>query len=133
VAVIPSSTRAVSAAANLARAEKLVDQALASSPLYAVARGTKGDISRARNRCEEAIPQYEMALSVNPNMAWASYSLSACKLMTGSIEEVIPLVERAIRLSPFDGNIAASGMILTFGTHSFSVMPVKSGTQGGLP
>ena len=26
-----------------------------------------------------------------------------------------------------------SGMILTFGTHSFSVMPVKSGTQGGLP
>jgi hypothetical protein len=27
----------------------------------------------------------------------------------------------------------ASGMILTFGTHSFSVMPVKSGTQGGLP
>ena len=28
--------------------------------------------------------------------------------------------------------LGASGMILTFGTRSFSVMPAKAGTQGGL-
>jgi tetratricopeptide (TPR) repeat protein len=33
-------------------------------------------------------------------------ALGHCKLMTGSIEEVIPLMERAIRLSPRDPQIA---------------------------
>jgi hypothetical protein len=33
-------------------------------------------------------------------------ALGHCKLMTGSIEEVIPLIEQAIRLSPRDPQIA---------------------------
>jgi tetratricopeptide (TPR) repeat protein len=33
------------------------------------------------------------------------FALADCKLNAGSIEEVIPLVERAIRLSPRDPNI----------------------------
>jgi TolB-like protein/Tfp pilus assembly protein PilF len=94
-----------SRARDLARAEMLVDQALAVSPRYAIAHSTKGDILRARDQCEEAIPQYETALSINPNLTWAWHSLGGCKLGNGSIEEVIPIEERAIRLSPRDPNI----------------------------
>jgi len=90
---------------NLARAEELVDQALTASPRYAIAHATKADIFRAQNRCEEAIPQYETALSLNPNLAWALHALGGCKLVIGSIEEVIPIEEQAIRLSPRDANI----------------------------
>jgi adenylate cyclase len=67
----------------------------------------KGDILRAQMRCEEAVPQFETALSLNPNLAWALPALTECKLFAGSIEEVIPLEEQAIRLSPRDPQIAS--------------------------
>jgi adenylate cyclase len=94
-----------SRAMDLARAEELVDQALAASPRYALAQATKADIFRAQGRCEEAIPRYETALSLNPNLAFALHALAACKLVIGSIDEVIAIEDRAIRLSPRDPNI----------------------------
>jgi adenylate cyclase len=96
------SGMADSAAADLARAEGLVDQALAVSPRYAFAHFVKGQVLRAQNRWEEAIPEYEAALALNHNLVVALTSLGWCKLYAGSIEEVTPLVERAIRLSPRD-------------------------------
>jgi len=62
----------------------------------------KGDVLRAQGRSEEAIPEYETVLASNPNDAHALHVLADCKLLTGSIEEVIPLEEQAIRLSPCD-------------------------------
>jgi tetratricopeptide (TPR) repeat protein len=59
-------------------------------------------VLRAQHRCEDAIPEYETALALNRNAVVAFSSLSWCKLYTGSIEEVIPLQEQAIRLSPRD-------------------------------
>jgi tetratricopeptide (TPR) repeat protein len=91
---------------DLARAEELVDQVLAASPRYALAHIVKADIFRARRRYEEAIPQYETALALNPNLAYPLHALGECKLMTGSIEDVISIEEQAIRLSPLDGQIA---------------------------
>jgi tetratricopeptide (TPR) repeat protein len=41
-------------------------------------------------------------LSSNPNSAYSFFNIATCKFATGSIEETIPLVERAIRLSPRD-------------------------------
>jgi adenylate cyclase len=96
-----------SGATDLARAEQLVDQALAASPRYALAHVVKADIMRARHQYEEAIPQYETALALNPNLAYPLHALGDCKLMTGAIEEVIPLEERAIRLNPQDGQIGS--------------------------
>ena len=55
--------------ADLTRAEELVDQALAASPGYALAHLAKGDVLRAQNRCEEAIPEYETVLAINRNAA----------------------------------------------------------------
>jgi adenylate cyclase len=89
-----------SRASDLARAQELVDQALGASPRYALAHAAKGDISRARNRCDEAIPEYETALSLNHNLAFVLHSLGGCKLATGSIEDVISIEEQAIDLSP---------------------------------
>jgi adenylate cyclase len=95
-----------SAAADLARAEGLIGQALAASPRYALAHHVKGQVLRAQNRWEEAIPEYETALASNPNLLGALNGLGWCKLYAGLIEEVIPLVELALRRSPRDPGIA---------------------------
>jgi adenylate cyclase len=59
-------------------------------------------VLRAEHRFAEAIPEYETALSLNPSLVVAFHHLGQCKLFSGAIEETIPLVERAIRLSPRD-------------------------------
>src|SRR5262249_7953177 len=93
------------AAADLARAEGLIGQALATSPRNAFVHLAKGRLLRAQNRWEEAVPEFEMALALNRNLVWALHFLAQCKLFAGSIEEVIPLEEQAIRLSPRDPRI----------------------------
>jgi adenylate cyclase len=90
------------AAADIARAEGLVEQALAASPRNPQAHFAKGNVLRARNRYEEAIPEYETAIACNCNWVSAIHALGQCKFYTGSIEETIPLEEQAIRLSPRD-------------------------------
>jgi tetratricopeptide (TPR) repeat protein len=99
-----------SAAADIARAEGLIEEALAASPRSALAHFAKGQSKgqglRRRGRCEEAIPEYETVIALNRNWVGAIFSLGQCKLLTGSIEEAIPLVEQAIRLSPRDPFIA---------------------------
>jgi tetratricopeptide (TPR) repeat protein len=87
------------------RAEGLAGRALAASPRSALAHYAKGQVRRAQRRYEEAIPEYETVLALNRNWVAAYAQLGHCKLGTGSIEEVIPLVEQAIRLSPRDGQI----------------------------
>ena len=102
-------------AADLARADELIGRALAVSRRYALAHHVKGQVLRAQNRWKEAIPEYETALASNPNFAFALTGLAWCKLSAGSIEEVTPLVEQAIRLSPRDPSIdvrySAIGMV----------------------
>src|SRR5262249_4951932 len=51
------------------------------------------------------ILEYETAIALNRNWVFAYADLGACRLATGSIEEAIPLIERAIRLSPRDPQI----------------------------
>jgi adenylate cyclase len=91
-----------SAPADLARAEGLVDEALVMSPRYAFAHFVKGQVLRARQRWEEATTEYETALALDRNLAGALTGLAWYKLNTGSIEQVIPLAEQAICLSPRD-------------------------------
>jgi adenylate cyclase len=96
------------AEADIARAEGLIAQALASSPRSYLAHLAKGQVLRAQGRYKEAIPEYETVLALNRNAVIAIYALSSCNLYTGSIEEVIPVVEQAIRLSPRDPYIGRS-------------------------
>jgi adenylate cyclase len=96
----------VSAAADIARAEGLIGQALAASPRDLLAHFAKGVVLRVRGRPEEAIAEFETVLASNRNETRALFHLGWCKLMTGSIDEVIPLAELVIRLSPRDPYIA---------------------------
>ena len=57
------------------------------------------------HRFQEALPEYETALSLDRNLTGALNGLGICKLMTGALQEVIPLMEQAIRLSPRDPQI----------------------------
>jgi adenylate cyclase len=87
-------------AADVACAQELVDRALAASPSSPTAHMAKGDVLRAQGRSAEAIAEYETVLAINRNAAGALDALADCKLLTGALKEVIPLAERAIRLSP---------------------------------
>jgi tetratricopeptide (TPR) repeat protein len=91
-----------SPAADLARGEALAEQALAASPRNLLAHRVKGQVLRAQRRYEEAIAEYEKLLALNRNSVVAYHHIAQCKLYTGWIEEVIPLVEQAVRLSPRD-------------------------------
>ena len=92
--------------ADIARAEGLVAQALAASPGSPIAHYAKGQLLRAQGRPEEAILEFETVLAVNRNSIGALFHVGWCKLMTGSIDEVVPLAEQGIRLSPRDPLIA---------------------------
>jgi class 3 adenylate cyclase len=94
-----------SATADIVRAERLVAQALAASPHGALPHFASGEVLRAQGRPEEAIPEFEMAIALNRNWVDAIAGLGWCKFFAGSLPEVIPLHEQAIRLSPRDPEI----------------------------
>jgi adenylate cyclase len=94
-----------SVASDLARAEMLADRALAASPRRPLAHYIKGQVLRAQQRFGEAIPEYETVVALNRNWVRAVADLGYCKFITGSIEEMIPAQEQAIRLSPRDPQI----------------------------
>jgi TolB-like protein/DNA-binding winged helix-turn-helix (wHTH) protein/Flp pilus assembly protein TadD len=87
---------------DLARAEALVRQALAASPRSPYARYVRGQLMRAQGQFEQAIAEYETAIALDRNFAQAYANLGRSKLLVGSIEQAIPLHEKAIRLSPRD-------------------------------
>jgi len=94
-----------SPAADLARTEKLIDEALAAAPDSSWAHYVKGNVLRVKGRWEDAIAELETARSLDRNNTGALQGLGWCKLYTGSLDEVIPLAEEAIRLGPRDRDI----------------------------
>jgi adenylate cyclase len=88
------------AEADIARAEGFAAQALAAAPRSGHVHFAKGQVLRAQRRFAEALPAYETVLAFDPNWVMALFCVGQCKLYAGSIEETIPLVERAMRLSP---------------------------------
>ena len=91
--------------ADLARAEKLIDEALAAGSKIPAAYYVKGTILRDKGRCDAAVLEFEAALALNRNMTGPLQGLGWCKLFTGSLDQVIPLAEQAIRIGPRDPSI----------------------------
>jgi len=79
---------------------------LAASPLSWLAHLARAQVLRAQHRYAEAMPEYEAVLASNRNVATALFGLGQCKLVTGLIDETIPLLEQAIRRSPRDPGIS---------------------------
>jgi adenylate cyclase len=90
------------AAADVARAEGLVGQALAASPRSPLAHFAKGQVLRAQSRYEEAIIEYETVLASNRSSVSALANIGRLKIYAGMTDEAIALEEQAIRLSPRD-------------------------------
>jgi len=93
-------------ALDLAQANGLIEEVLSVSPRHPLAHFAKGQMLRAQNRFEAAIPEYEAAIALNRNWVPALAALGQCKFLAGSIEEAIPAQEQAIRLSPRDPHLA---------------------------
>jgi adenylate cyclase len=89
-------------AADLARAEALISEALSASPRSVSAHFARAEVLRVQRRNEEAIPEYQTAIASDRNWADALAGLGWCKFWTGSLEEAIALHEEAMRLSPRD-------------------------------
>src|SRR6202047_3508434 len=87
---------------DLKRAETLANQALAGSPGNPPAHIAQGQLLRVEGDCDKAIPEFEMVIASNRNSSGALFALGECKLLTGSINEAIPLEEQAVRLGPRD-------------------------------
>ena len=93
-------------AADIVRAEQLATEAVTISPRSFFPHFAKGLALRTQRRCEEAIPEYERAIVLNRNWVNSHGAMAECKLLNGPIEEAVPFLQRAIRLSPRDGFIA---------------------------
>jgi len=90
------------ASADIARAEDLIARALAASPRSLSTHYAKSNLLRHTGRYEAAIREYEKVIELDRNEPGAHANLGWCKLLTGSIEEAIPALEHALRLSPRD-------------------------------
>ena len=93
-------------AMNIKQADTLANRALAAAPRSPYAHYVKALILRVQQRCADAIREYEMVLALDRNEVRALANEGRCKILVGPIGEAIPLLERAIRLSPRDPNIA---------------------------
>ncbi|MFQ5936013.1 MAG: BTAD domain-containing putative transcriptional regulator [Acidiferrobacterales bacterium] len=68
----------------------------------AAAHCTLGRVYYLRREHEVAIPELEIALSLNPSFAWAHYGIGAALVFSGRAKDALPHLENAIRLSPRD-------------------------------
>lgn len=93
------------AAADIARAEELIGQALAAAPHSPDAHHAKGQLLRVQRRCAEAISEFETGLAYNRNNIGAFNQIAGCKILLGLTDEAIPLLEQALLLSPQDPQI----------------------------
>jgi TolB-like protein len=92
----------VSSDCDIKCAHELATQAVAASPRNMLAHWAKANVLRLQRRCVEAALEYETVLVLNRNWVGAIAALAWCKLLIGSIDDAIPLLEQAIRLSPRD-------------------------------
>ena len=76
------------------------------------ASGVKGTVLRRKGQCDAAVPEFEAALALNPNGTGPLQGLGWCKLASGSLDEVIRLAERAIRIGPRDHGIGFRYLII---------------------
>jgi tetratricopeptide (TPR) repeat protein len=84
---------------------RTVREQIRDKPRDPLAHSAKGEVLRAQNRFHEAMIEYETIIGLDRNRVQAYANLGQCKFYQGYIEEYIPLVERALRLSPRDHRI----------------------------
>jgi tetratricopeptide (TPR) repeat protein len=90
--------------ADLARAEGLVDAALARQPQYSWAHFTKGWLLALKGQWTSALTENEMAIEDDQSNAKAYAKAGNYKIHLGRSAESVADVETALRLSPHDND-----------------------------
>jgi TolB-like protein len=88
--------------ALMKESEELADRAIAIDPNRPEAHFARGMALRAERRILESTHEYEITISSDPSHAQAYAFLGAAMFRLGQPEKSIPLIERAMRLSPRD-------------------------------
>jgi adenylate cyclase len=94
------------ASTDLARAEHLLEDTRNSPRRRPLAHFTKGQILRAQNRHDAALPEYETTIALDRNSVPALAALGQCQFRAGLLDDAMAAQEQAIRLSPRDPYIA---------------------------
>ena len=89
-------------AGDIARAETMIDAALALQPEDAWAHFTKGHVYFAKRQLGLAAREFETAIRLDPNNANAHAYIGFLKVYLGRAEDGFAEVETAFRLSPRD-------------------------------
>ena len=105
--VTTGMTDSASAASDVARADGLVGRALAASPRMRMRISSKARCCVLGTDGRRPFPNTRRRSHSNHNWVYAVNTLGWCRFYFGSIDEVIPLVEQAIRLSPRDPQLGA--------------------------
>jgi TolB-like protein/Tfp pilus assembly protein PilF len=87
---------------DAARAEQLLLDALERNANNAWARATMGLLRRLQDRLTESRIEWETAIALDPNNVAALRQLGYTLMHLGDPEAAIPLIEKVIRLSPYD-------------------------------
>jgi adenylate cyclase len=87
---------------DLKRGDELVSRALALHPDFGNAHMNKGSILMIQGRPDEAIPEHERALALDPALVDAEALLGFDHLYLGQFEKSLEYFDKAIRLSPRD-------------------------------
>ncbi len=73
----------------------------------AVAHCTLGRIYYVRREHDLAIAELQIALELNPSLAWAHYGVGAALVFSGRAREALSFLKAAIKLSPRDPNMGS--------------------------
>jgi len=90
---------------DLRRSDELVSAVLAANPNNFLAHAVKAQILRAQKRYDEAIVEYETAIALNPTCLGCLIHLARAKILIGEPAAAIPLLNRALLISPRDPQI----------------------------
>jgi TolB-like protein/DNA-binding winged helix-turn-helix (wHTH) protein len=90
---------------QLREAEEAVRRALLIDPNHALAHVAHGLIQRARGEHYAALEAFNRAIELDRNFAFAYAHKGNELILVGQPAEALPLVEQALRLSPYDPSI----------------------------
>jgi class 3 adenylate cyclase/TolB-like protein/Flp pilus assembly protein TadD len=85
------------------RAEMLLREALDRDANRSMAHAAMGQLRRYQDRQAEAQAEFETAIALDRNNAYAIRQLGATLMFTGQPEACIPNTEKALKLNPRDG------------------------------
>jgi adenylate cyclase len=90
-----------------ARAEALLSEVLERDPNRSLAHAVLGVLRRIEGRLAEAQTEFEAAVALDRNDAWAVRQLGLTLSGQGQPEAAIPYLEKAIRLSPREPTVGS--------------------------